>query len=145
MKYLILAMMIITNYALADVVKDNNCKIPISSTGIEMTEQMHEKMRIDTSTIDEGKTKTELISNLPVTPPLAREYAMESYRKDPDDWISVKEYIKMYTEHNVRNLIIKFTYENKNKKQNVFLVSAFANDYECNIRFNGYITVKREF
>ncbi|WP_158783246.1 hypothetical protein [Pantoea sp. BAV 3049] len=90
MKYLILVM-IMTNFALADVVKENNYKIPISGTGIEMTEQMYTTMRIDTSTTDEEKTKTELISNLPVSNSLARQYAMESYRKDPDDWISLKD------------------------------------------------------
>ncbi len=29
----------------------------------------------------------------------------------------------MYTEHYVRNLKIKFTHENKNKKQNIFLLA----------------------
>lgn len=145
MKYLILAFLFLSGNTFAEVVKDDNCNSPHSSTGISMMDKMYNAMRIDTKTVVEEKTKTELISNIAVSERLARQYALESYNKNPDNWLSVKDYKEIYSNYNARNLIIKFTYENQNKKQNVFLVSALVNDYECGIRFNGYIIVKREF
>lgn len=145
MKHLILAVAIVTCTAFAETVKDDNCKVPQSATGIEMESLMDKEMRIDTSTIDEEKTKTELISNAIISKVLAQHYGVEDYKIDPDGWTTLKRYKKMYAQYEIRNLIIKFTYENKNMQQNVFLVSALVDDYECNVRFNGYIIVKREF
>lgn len=145
MKHLILAFAIVTGTAFAETVKDDNCKVPQSATGIEMESLMDKEMRIDTSTIDEEKTKTELISNIAVSDLMAQQYAIADFNGDPNDWLKLKDFKNIYSQDNVRNLIIKFTYENKQKKQNIYLVSAFSNDYECDVRFNGYIIVKREF
>jgi len=42
-------------------------------------------------------------------------------------------------------LTVKFTYFNKDGKQNVFIASALVNDNECSVRFNGYLTVARAY
>ena len=76
---------------------------------------------------------------------MARQYASESYKKTPDKWLSIKDYIDTYTAYNARNLLIKFTFKNKENKEDIFLASAITNDSECNVRFNGYIIIKREF
>lgn len=110
-----------------------------------MMDEMYKSMRIDTNTIVKEKTTTELIANNPITERLATQYALKDYNESPDNWLSVQDYKRIFFEHNVRNLIIKFTFENKEKKHNIFLVSTLANDYECSVRFNGYIIVKREF
>lgn len=110
-----------------------------------MMDEMYKSMRINPDTIVREKTRTELLSNNAVSDILATQYAQAEYKNAPHNWSSFERYKESYTEYNPRNLIIKFTYENKDKKKNVFLVSAFANDYECDIRFNGYIIVKREF
>ncbi|WP_053145960.1 hypothetical protein [Erwinia billingiae] len=145
MKNTLLALTILTCPAWADTPEDNNCKAPQSGTGIIMMDEMSRSMKIDTDTIIKEKTTTELIYNNPITDRLASQYALKSYNEAPNNWTSVKSYKEIFSEHNVRNLIIKFTFENKEKKQNVFLVSTLANDDECSVRFNGYIIVKREF
>lgn len=145
MKRLLLASIIFSCPAWADTPEDNICKAPQSGTGIIMMDEMSRSMKIDTDTIIKEKTTTELIYNNPITDRLASQYALKSYSEAPNNWTSVKSYKEIFSGHNVRNLIIKFTFENKEKKHNVFLVSTLANDYECNVRFNGYIIVKREF
>jgi len=65
--------------------------------------------------------------------------------KDTDNFVSLEEYREIYHEGNPRNLIVKVSYENKESKHNIFLASSIVNDDECSVRFNGYITVKREF
>lgn len=105
---------------------------------------MYDIMRIDIDSIDKQKTTTELLFNEPVDENLAHQYAIQEYRARPERWLTAKDYFDTFFSDNPRNLIIKFTFFNKEKKD-VFLVSAFVNDYECNVRYNGYIIVKREF
>jgi hypothetical protein len=145
MKYFILLIIFLTNPVSAKVVKDNNCKSAQSSTAIAMMDAMYHAMRIDTDTIISAKTKTELQENEPLSKILLSQYATEDYKKDADNWLSVQKYKEIYSADSPRNLIIKFTFVNKDDKENIFLVSAIANNYECNVRFNGYIIVKREF
>ncbi|CAX58909.1 Putative shiga-like toxin A subunit [Erwinia billingiae Eb661] len=145
MKRLLLASIIFSCPAWADTPEDNNCKAPQSGTASIMMDEMSRSMRIDTDSIVKEKTTTELIYNNPITNRLASQYALQSYNEAPNNWTSLKSYKEIFSEHNVRNLIIKFTFENKEKKQNVFLVSTLASDDECSVRFNGYIIVKREF
>lgn len=145
MNYLLFPLIIVSISCAAGHVKDDKCKVAISGTGIELMDEMHESMKIDMNSIEEEKTRTELIYNEPVDAVLARQYAAESYKKSPEKWLSAKDYMDTYTDYNPRNLIIKFIFKNKEGKEDIFLVSAITNDYECNVRFNGYIIVKREF
>lgn len=145
MKYLLLPLIIVSTACIADPIKDDNCKAAISGTGIELMDEMHDLMQIDINSINEDKTKTELLFNEPVSHVLATQYANDSYMKKQKNFLSLKDYIDTFTEYNTRNLIIKFIFKNKEDKEDIFLVSAITNDYECNVRFNGYIIVKREF
>lgn len=142
MKYFLM-LMIFSACSSATQIVDNNCKSPISSTGLEMLDQMRNGMHIDMESVIDKKTTTELLFNEPVTNILSDYYAKNSH--DSDASLPLKEYKEIYSDANPRNLIIKFTFKNKQEKENVFLVSAIANDYECNIRYNGYLIVKREF
>lgn len=135
---------IATSNAVA-VVKSNPCIVPQSSVGISMLNSMDKEMKIDISTILRDKTKTELVMNEPVSHQLAEQFAIIDEKQNPNMWLSVKDYINVYSESNARNLIVKFTFENTNRQHNVFLASALVNDNECSVRFNGYIIVKRDF
>ncbi|MEI2267222.1 hypothetical protein [Erwinia sp. CGal63] len=143
MKYLLMILLVFSSFSGAAQVIDNNCKSPLSSTGMEMIDQMRDAMHIDPKSIVEKETTTELLFNEPVTDILSTYYAKVSY--DEDGSLPLNEYKEIYADDNPRNLIIKFTFKNKQEKENVFLVSAIASDYECNIRYNGYIIAKREF
>lgn len=145
MKYVILFFILLSINCSATQVKDNNCKSPLSSTGIALMDDMFNNMGVDPNSIDKEKIRTELLYNEPVSEALARHYALERYRANPDKWLSVKDYMNIYSESHPENLIIKFSIRNKTGQENIFLVSAIANDYECGVRYNGYIIVKREF
>ena len=43
------------------------------------------------------------------------------------------------------NLTVRYTYTNANDKQNIFITSALLNNEECSVRYNGWMTVTREF
>ena len=108
-----------------------------------MMDKMHEEMHIDIKNIQPKNITTELLYNEPVSDILSQYYAERTYETDSS--LSIKKNKGIYSEHNPRNLTIKFTFKNNKGKEDIFLVSTFANDYECNVEFNGYIIVKREF
>ncbi|MEI2265914.1 hypothetical protein [Erwinia sp. CGal63] len=143
MKYFILPLIIASTSTFAAQVLDNNCKSPISGTAVVMMDEVREKMHIDIKSIPSEGVTTELLFNEPVSDVLSQYYAEKSY--EADNGLSISKYKEIYSEDNPRNLIIKFTLKNKEGKEDIFLVSAIANDYECDINFNGYIIVKREF
>lgn len=145
MKYLLISLLMFSARSGAGQVIDDNCKSPVSGTGIVMMDEMRNSMQIDINSIEKDKTTTELLFNEPVSNVLATQFANQSYIKMKGEYLSVKDYVDIYTEDNARNLIIKFTFKNNLGKENVFIVSSLVNDYECSMRFNGYIIVKREF
>nr|WP_152540228.1 hypothetical protein [Pantoea sp. IMH] len=144
MKLLIFTLLVFSVSSFASPVKDDNCKSPVSGISSSLMNDMYNTMKIDTDSIDKQKTTTELLFNEPVDENLAYQYATDDYRATPDRWMTAKDYFDTYFTYNPRNLIIKFTFFKKEKKD-IFLVSAFVNDYECSVRYNGYIIVKREF
>lgn len=108
-----------------------------------MMDKMHDEMHIDIKSIQPQNITTELLYNEPVSDILSQYYAERTYEADSS--LSIKTNKGIYSEHNPRNLIIKFTFKNNEGKEDVFLVSTIANDYECNVEFNGYMIIKREF
>ncbi|MFZ4835149.1 hypothetical protein [Rouxiella sp. Mn2063] len=130
---------------IVEAVEKNPCAIPASSVGISMTDAMLNDFKISRSTIVENKTKMELIDNVKVDSAFSDFMAKEDKVKDTDNFVSLEEYRGIYREGNPRNLIVKVSYENKERKHNIFLASSIVNDDECSIRFNGYIIIKREF
>lgn len=143
MRYFLLPLIICSTCTLAAPVLDNNCKSPISGTAIRMMDEMHEEMHIDIKSIPPDGVTTELLFNEPVSDLLSQYYAEKTYKTDT--LLSISDNKEIYSQDNPVNLIIKFTVKDKEGKEDIFLVSTIANDYECNIEFNGYLIVKREF
>lgn len=109
---------------------------------------MTKDLKIDDSVFNIQKTKAEIISVVPVEYELALMYGEKEHRLDgpnSDIVTTADEYAQGFMENNAKNIIVKYTYEDKQGRQNVFLASTFVSDSECLVRFNGYIIVKREF
>ncbi|WP_345829390.1 hypothetical protein AAGR22_20780 [Erwinia sp. HDF1-3R] len=115
------------------------------SMGSGMTDAMIEDFSLSEKQFIVGETKMEIVEDVPVNYPLADFYAKRDRAEEAIHFTSLNEIRSIYTEYHPRNIIVKFTYYNKRGKNNVFLTSYVINDYECSIRFNGYIIVKREF
>lgn len=116
-----------------------------SSIDIDMIDAMEQNMKIDISTVIRKKTTTQLIEKVRVNDRLAELYAVNDQKKSPERWLSVRDYKEIYFDDGAENLIVKLVYENNQGKHNIFYASAIVNDYECSIRFNGYIIAQREF
>ncbi|WP_445497231.1 hypothetical protein [Photorhabdus sp. SF281] len=116
---------------------------------MNMRGKMINDLGIHSQNVDFKKTRIELLSDIEINKILASEFAKKEVKKDKSRDNSVRlryqDYYKNYTEYNPHNLIVKFTYFNKQGNENVFIASAIVNDIECSVSFSDYLTVIREF
>jgi hypothetical protein len=127
----------------SSAVTANPCIVIGSTVDISLIHAMEQDFDIKESEIVKSKTKMVLIDNQVVTEGLAASLAEKAVKET--DYLDYDDMKKTYLEYNPRNLIVKYTYVNKEGKENIFIGSSIVNDEECSVDFNGYITVKREF
>lgn len=123
------------------------CMKPGSYIESAMKDAMQYELDVDVGAVNNQKTLMTLISKTKVTPALAAQLAKKDQLESGKDQTGMtwKDYYSTYTEGNVYNLIVKFTFEDNAGKENIFIGSAFRNDDECSVGFGGYITVERGF
>lgn len=138
------SMLFISFYSVAKVTPES-CLDISRSVGVSMTDAMVEDFNIRESDLMLRKTRLTLLGEYNVTGEMARFFAQQDLKELglPDE--KINEYIGIYKGDNPKNLIVNYDYVNKRDKHNVFIASQLINDYECSLRFNGYIIVRREF
>ncbi len=106
-------------------------------------------LNIDVATIIKDKTKVEILDISPVSKVYAESLARMDYEKDKAKnkvaILDKKSYFDSYYENQVKSIVAKYTYINKDKEKDIFIASSFMNADECSVRFNGYITLFRGF
>jgi len=98
---------------------------------------------INLENIQNSKIVTEILSIAPVSDVFARQMAKADSASGKG--LSENDYFKIYHSNHVLNLIVRYTYTNDVGKKDVFISSALMNDEECSVRYNGYMTISREF
>lgn len=98
---------------------------------------------IDLTTIQYNKTVVEIVSIKPVSALFAQKLAVTDSKKNPE--LTEKDYYDIYRNGHVLTVTAKYTFTDRNNKRDEFISSAFVNDNECSVRYNGYITLSREF
>ena len=144
MKYCAMLLMSLSFSSLATVTPESCLDID-RSVGVGMIRAMTRDFKIDKKEVILKKTKMTLLDIQDVTEVMADFYAQEDQRelRFPDS--ELNEYADLYKGDNPKNLIIKYDFVNKKNKHNIFIASLLINDTECSVRFNNYITVRREF
>lgn len=145
MKYFIISLLVVSLFSNATTIKSNPCIKPTASADTVMMDKMVIDMSIDINSLNRSRTRSSLMANSEVSSFLVRQFAKETFSQSKNNLVSLNELEEIFGSDNVRNLIIEFTYEDNTGRKNVFLVSQLVNDYECGVRFNGYLTVSREF
>lgn len=98
---------------------------------------------IDLTTIQYNKTAVEILSIKPVSEFFARKLAIADRKENPE--LTEKDYYDIYHDSHVLTVTAKYTFTDKDNKRDEFISSAFVNDDECSVKYNGYITLSREF
>lgn len=129
--------------------KDYGCASIGLSMESSLFDALSKDLKIDTSTVDETKAKVEIIDVSPISRVYAEALAMVDFNNDPSkdktEETYKKIYFSSYYEDEVKSITAKYTYTNKVGRKSVFIATSLMNKDECSVRFNGYITLSREF
>ncbi|MCJ7883625.1 Shiga toxin A subunit [Salmonella enterica subsp. enterica serovar Typhimurium] len=128
---------------------DYGCATVGASMESSLFDAIKNDLNIDVATIIKDKTKVEILDISPVSKVYAESLARMDYEKDKAKnkvaILDKKSYFDSYYENQVKSIVPKYTYINKDKEKDIFIASSFMNADECSVRFNGYITLSREF
>ncbi|EEN7824236.1 Shiga toxin A subunit [Salmonella enterica] len=128
---------------------DYGCATVGASMESSLFDAIKNDLNIDVATIIKDKTKVEILDITPVSKVYAESLARMDYEKDKAKnkvaILDKKSYFDSYYENQVKSIVAKYTYINKDKEKDIFIASSFMNADECSVRFNGYITLSREF
>ncbi|EGH1768639.1 Shiga-like toxin A subunit SciR [Salmonella enterica] len=128
---------------------DYGCATVGASMESSLFDAIKNDLNIDVATIIKDKTKVETLDISPVSKVYAESLARMDYEKDKAKnkvaILDKKSYFDSYYENQVKSIVAKYTYINKDKEKDIFIASSFMNADECSVRFNGYITLSREF
>lgn len=129
--------------------QDNGCASVGASMESSLFAAIQKDLKIDISTLQKDKTAVEIINTATVSEIYAESLAKQDYLADKakNRELTLKEsdYFSSYYENQTKSLTAKYTYINKSNKKDVFIASSLMNEDECSIRFNGYLTLSREF
>ncbi|WP_312228370.1 Shiga toxin A subunit [Pseudescherichia sp.] len=128
---------------------DKACANIWASIETGLFQHFTEELNIVPSSIDRDKTVVEVLDISPVSRLFATQIAYEDHNADEalnnGLTLSKSQYFSSYYENKVKNVTAKYTYQNKKGIKNVFIASGLINADECSVRFNGYLTLSREF
>ncbi|EHW6485319.1 Shiga toxin A subunit [Salmonella enterica] len=128
---------------------DYGCATVGASMESSLFDAIKNDLNIDVATIIKDKTKVEILDISPVSKVYAESLVRMDYEKDKAKnkvaILDKKSYFDSYYENQVKSIVAKYTYINKDKEKDIFIASSFMNADECSVRFNGYITLSREF
>jgi hypothetical protein len=144
----ILALVLMPVFAMA-ATPGSECAAPGHYVEGMLLTSIKNDLGIDLTSIQYSKTTVEVLDVLPVSDVFARKMAIADsqadLKKSADLRLSESDYYSMYHDGHVLTVTAKYTFTDKNGKRDEFISSAFANDDECSVRYNGYITLSREF
>ncbi|ECY3946607.1 Shiga toxin A subunit [Salmonella enterica subsp. enterica serovar Dublin] len=128
---------------------DYGCATVGASMESSLFDAIKNDLNIDVATIIKDKTKVEILDISPVSKVYAESLARMDYEKDKAKnkvaILDKKSYFDSYYENQVKSIVAKYTYINKDEEKDIFIASSFMNADECSVRLNGYITLSREF
>ncbi|EFQ3389776.1 Shiga toxin A subunit, partial [Salmonella enterica] len=110
---------------------DYGCATVGASMESSLFDAIKNDLNIDVATIIKDKTKVEILDISPVSKVYAESLARMDYEKDKaKNKVAVldkKSYFDSYYENQVKSIVAKYTYINKDKEKDIFIASSFMN------------------
>lgn len=132
----------------ASYADDLGCASVGASMELSLFDAILKDLKIDPAAIQRDKTAVEVINMATVSELYAESLAKRDHKESIDKGqatIPVRDYFSSYYENNARSITAKYTYTNVWGMKDIFIASSLINKDECSIRFNGYLTLAREF
>ncbi|EAP7461847.1 Shiga toxin A subunit, partial [Salmonella enterica] len=116
---------------------DYGCATVGASMESSLFDAIKNDLNIDVATIIKDKTKVEILDLSPVSKVYAESLARMDYEKDKAKnkvaILDKKSYFDSYYENQVKSIVAKYTYINKDKEKDIFIASSFMNADECSV------------
>ncbi|EIA3599867.1 Shiga toxin A subunit, partial [Salmonella enterica] len=110
---------------------DYGCATVGASMESSLFDAIKNDLNIDVATIIKDKTKVEILDISPVSKVYAESLARMDYEKDKAKnkvaILDKKSYFDSYYENQVKSIVAKYTYINKDKGKDIFIASSFMN------------------
>lgn len=132
----------------ASYADDLGCASVGASMELSLFDAISKDLKIDPAAIQRDKTTVEVINTATVSELYAESLAKRDHKESIDKGLAtipVRDYFSSYYENNARSITAKYTYTNVRGMKDIFIASSLMNKDECSIRFNGYLTLAREF
>ncbi|EAN2280657.1 Shiga toxin A subunit, partial [Salmonella enterica] len=108
---------------------DYGCATVGASMESSLFDAIKNDLNIDVATIIKDKTKVEILDISPVSKVYAESLARMDYEKDKAKnkvaILDKKSYFDSYYENQVKSIVAKYTYINKDKEKDIFIASSF--------------------
>ena len=126
----------------------HGCETVGASMESSLFDALSTDLKIDVSTIQRDKTEVEIIDVSPVSEIYANSLAEVDYSDALNNGkarLPLRDYSSSYYANDAKNITARYIYINNKGKKDIFIASSIMNKDECSVRFNGYITLSREF
>jgi len=85
--------------------------------------------------------------------PVSKIFAQQLAKADSDadkkrngtPLLQESDYFESYAINGAKSITVKYTLRNTKGQRSSFIASGLVNNDECSVRFNGYLTLSREF
>jgi hypothetical protein len=148
-KVYLIALTLLPIFSHATGIPGSECAAPGHYVEGMLLASIKNDLDIDITSIQYEKTLVEVLSVEPVSKLMARKMAIADstadMKKSEDIHLSENEYYCIYHDNHVVNVTAKYTFTDKSNHRDIFISSALANDDECSVKYNGYLTLAREF
>ncbi|MDW8844413.1 Shiga toxin A subunit [Erwinia sp. MMLR14_017] len=125
----------------------SSCAVVGASMEQYLFDSVVHDLNIDGAVIERKETKVQIINISPVSDLFAEQLAKTDGNADKNKKALLKEgdYFESYYTNGAKTITAKYIYFNNKNKKNIFIASSIMNNDECSVRFNGYLTLSREF
>lgn len=124
---------------------DAGCAKVGASMYIYLADAIVHDLHIDRTALNEKETTVEVLDVSPVSELFAEQMADADYKSQTGVKLKKEDFFEGYYTHGAKSITAKYTFKNANGQRDIFIASSLLNNDECSIRFNGYLTLSREF
>lgn len=124
---------------------DAGCAKVGASMYMYLADAIVHDLHIDRAALNEKETTVDVLDVSPVSELFAEQMADADYKSQTGVKLKKEDFFEGYYTNGVKSITAKYTFKNVNGQRDTFIASSLLNNDECSIRFNGYLTLSREF
>lgn len=124
---------------------DAGCAKVGASMYVELTAAVVRDLHIDAGSLQEKHASVEVLAIIPVSEVFAEQLATTDSETQTGIKLNKEDFFESYYTNGAKSITAKYTFTDGKGRRDVFIASSLLNNDECSVRFNGYLTLSRQF